>query len=198
MGGNGGGDEPDVGEATDAADSANADTHDDYSAIEVTEPPPETPVVAAAGKDWIVATSGYCDKASSWQKVKWVADGDTIQLKNGDKVRFLMVDTPELSSKDCQSQEALNFSRAELTSAGEVCLESDAAASNVDMYKRLLRYVWYKRDGKIVQLNARLLRLGLARVFYPYAYGLKYEDDGLAMQSRAASEGLGGWADCGW
>ncbi len=147
-------------------------------------------------KEWIVATDGPCENDDNWHKVKWVADGDTIHLHNGHKVRFLLIDTPELSGKDCQSSEALDYTTAELKAEMNVCLELDDEAGDRDVYDRLLRYIWYHHDGKVVQLNARLLRMGLARVFYPYAKGLRYEKDGLTMQSSAKKEGLGGWSAC--
>ena len=156
------------------------------------------PVQVQVDDQWIVATSGACEKPDNWNKVKWVADGDTIQLESGHKVRFLLIDTPELSSKDCQSKEALAYTKAELSATNEVCLEMDDEAGDRDMYDRLLRYIWYRRDNKVVQLNARLVRLGLARVFYPYAKGLRYEKDGVAMQASAKKEDAGGWGACGW
>lgn len=155
-------------------------------------------VTAAVQGDWIVATAGHCEVDAHWQQVKWVADGDTIQLINNAKVRFLMVDTPELSSDDCQAKAALAFTKAELEATNLVCLEPDTVAGDKDMYERLLRYVWYARDGKVVQLNARLVRQGHARIFYPYAKDLKYEGDGLAMQKLAKAEKLGGWGACAW
>jgi micrococcal nuclease len=36
-------------------------------------------------------------------------DGDTIDLDTGERVRYVMVDTPELSSDDCYSLEAKEF-----------------------------------------------------------------------------------------
>lgn len=148
--------------------------------------------------DWLVATAGHCEVEAHWQQVKWVADGDTIYLVSDAKVRFLMIDTPELSSDDCEAKAALAFTEAELKETGRVCLEADAVAGDKDMYGRLLRYVWYRREGKVVQLNARLVREGHARIFYPYAKDLKYEGPGLAMQKQAKAEKLGGWGACGW
>jgi len=77
-------------------------------------------------------------------------------------------------------------------------LEADDEAGDKDIYDRLLRWIWYRRDGKVVQLNARLLRMGLAKVFYPFAKDLRYEGDGLKMQAAAKKEKLGGWKTCGW
>ena len=158
----------------------------------------ETPVTVSVDDDWIVAVSGHCEQDKNWQNVVWVADGDTIELDNGKRVRFLMIDTPELSSKDCQAQAALAYSAAQLPASSSVCLEYDNEAGDEDMYDRLLRYVWYRREGKVVQLNARLLRMGHAQVFYPFAKGLKYEKDGKDMEARARKEKLGGWGACGW
>jgi hypothetical protein len=39
-------------------------------------------------------------------------DGGTVELATGEQIRYLMVDTPELSSDDCFAEEAKEFARA--------------------------------------------------------------------------------------
>ena len=94
--------------------------------------------------------------------------------------------------------EAKAFTVQALKAESRVCLVSDPAGDEIDKYGRLLRYVYYRHEGKVVQLNARLVRLGYARLLYPYAKGVKYEQVGLKMQAKAAADKQGGWGACGW
>lgn len=157
--------------------------------------------------DFFYAPSGKCTKDSDWKKVDHVSDGDTLVLEETDSkgqnliVRFLLVDTPELTSSDCYALEAKKFTYAQVQKSPSVCLISDTKAGNKDVYGRLLRYVYYKEpavDGKAVELNLRLLRLGYARVLYPFAKGNQYEALALMTMGLAKENDLGGWAKCGW
>jgi len=154
-----------------------------------------------ADLDWLVADKQECASQSSWFGVKLTKDGDTIVLTNGSIVRFLLINAPELSSADCYAQHASNFTYNPLRKAGIVCLVKDPNQPDKDQYDRLLRYVYYKAPdagGKTVQLNARLVRLGLGTVFYPYAKGNVHETISVLMQQKARVGKVGGWSQCGW
>lgn len=99
-----------------------------------------------------------------------VIDGDTIRIKyNGssEKVRFLLVDTPETNHETLGVQpygpEAKEFTKRLLAGQDSVYLEFDV--SYRDKYKRLLAYV-YTKDG--ISVQEQLLKNGLARVAYIY------------------------------
>jgi len=83
-------------------------------------------------------------------KVIKVIDGDTIKLENGETVRYLGMDAPEIYEFDsktnkwdktdkCYSQEAM-LKNKQLVEGKVVRLEKDI--SEKDKYGRLLRYVW--------------------------------------------------------
>lgn len=165
----------------------------DYEALCATGP---------AATDFLVAQGDDCADAADWIAVTHVRDGDTVDVASGDAVRFLLVDTPELSSDDCVAWDARAFTAAEIAASGDsVCLVTDPTSTDRDLYNRLLRYV-YVRDagagGQPINLNVRLIRLGYGRLLYPYASGRVYEPEGKTAQAAAASEGLGGWGACGW
>ena len=145
---------------------------------------------------WSAAAPGECDGA--WHKVSWVADGDTLFLASDEKVRFLGIDTPETASKDCYAFDAKDWLTANAPKDSEVCLSSDSKAGNKDNYDRLLRYVFVKREGAEVMLNARLLRLGLARVYDSFAKGLRHEQVLRNAAGLAKADTVGGWKACGW
>ncbi|MCL2602824.1 MAG: thermonuclease family protein [Treponema sp.] len=96
-----------------------------------------------------------------------VIDGDTVVLADGERVRFLGVDTPEVGMPG--ASEATRFVR-EHVEGRTVWLESDSA--DRDKYGRLLRYIWLEMPSdpqdenqiRQYQLNALLLTNGLARV----------------------------------
>lgn len=97
-----------------------------------------------------------------------VIDGDTIIVDDGgeeQKVRFLGIDTPEISHGDeagepC-GEEARDMTE-ELTAAGEVELRADDAQPAEDRYGRRLAYV--EVDG--TDLSAELLSAGLADIYH--------------------------------
>lgn len=93
-----------------------------------------------------------------------VIDGDTIRIKyNGssEKVRFLLVDTPETNHETLGEQpygpEAKEFVKQLLAGQDTVYLEFDV--SYRDKYKRLLAYI-YTKEG--ISVQEQLLKNGLA------------------------------------
>ncbi|MBI5391951.1 thermonuclease family protein [Candidatus Woesearchaeota archaeon] len=82
-----------------------------------------------------------------------IVDGDTVQLKNGDKVRLLGINTPE--HDQLYYQEAKDYLK-ELIEGKEVVLQEDKDTK--DKYGRLLRYILL--DGK--NINVEMVEQGYA------------------------------------
>lgn len=157
--------------------------------------------------DWYHPPAGICAKPSDWIQVKSNPDGDTIHLPEVDSfgyhvaVRFLLVDTAETTTAECMSAEAKKATWDGLVKSNmTVCLVAEPGGEDKDMYGRLLRYVYVKDPAKPlpVQLNLRLLRLGLGRVLYPFATGNSLEKIALETMAQAKVDNLGGWGKCGW
>ncbi len=91
--------------------------------------------------------------------VKRVIDGDTIELNDGRKVRYIGINTPELHHPvipvQCFGKEAMEKNK-ELVEGKTISMKKDV--SETDRYKRLLRYVWV---GPIF-VNEYLVREGYA------------------------------------
>lgn len=87
-----------------------------------------------------------------------VIDGDTIELENGQKVRYIGIDTPELKGNECFAVQARDKNK-ELVEGKRVKLQKDV--SETDRYGRLLRFV-YTDDGNFI--NNTLVRDGYATV----------------------------------
>ena len=115
--------------------------------------------------------------------VDYVIDGDTFVLRNGERVRLVGVDTPEIG--EFYHDEATNRLR-ELIEGEQVILEMDV--ENRDRYNRLLRYV-YVNDTFI---NLILVEEGYARA-YPYYPNLRYEMEFSEAEERAKNLELGMW-----
>ena len=122
-----------------------------------------------------------------------VIDGDTVALTNGQKVRLVQIDTPEVGGGECFSQ-AARKALLRLTPVGStIVLEADPSLDNVDRYGRLLRYV--KRNG--INVNIRLVLDGAAA---PYFYGGergRYADRLVAAVTQANVAKRGFWGACG-
>jgi len=86
-----------------------------------------------------------------------VIDGDTIEIKTGERVRLVCIDTPE--SGEYYYKEAKDYLNS-LVLDKEVILEQDI--SETDRYDRLLRYI-YLEDGTFV--NEMIVKEGYAQAY---------------------------------
>lgn len=122
--------------------------------------------------------------------VSRVIDGDTIELNTGQRVRYIGIDTPEITKgkNECFGQEAKLFNQ-ELVLNKQVVLTKDI--SETDRYGRLLRYVYI--DGQFI--NEELVKKGYATsaTFPP---DVKYSSYFNQLQSQARALNLGLWGGC--
>ncbi len=121
-------------------------------------------------------------------KVIKIIDGDTIELENGQRVRYIGIDAPEIEENECYSTQASEKNR-ELVLGKEVVLEKDV--SEVDDYKRLLRYVYL---GDLF-INEILVEEGFAKSV-PISPDIKYQSVLYSAQKQAQENNLGLWGEC--
>lgn len=124
-------------------------------------------------------------------RVARVADGDTLRLEDGRRVRLVQIDAPEAAA-ECWGVEALR-QLAELAPAGSsVRLERDPSLDDRDRFGRLLRYVHV--DGR--NLNALLVERGAAAPYFYRGERGRHADelDARARAARGARRGL--WGAC--
>ncbi len=120
--------------------------------------------------------------------VKRVVDGDTIELIDGRRVRYIGMNAPETlgsNGKTCFGTQALVKNKA-LVEGKSIRLEKDI--SETDKYDRLLRYVWV---GDIF-VNEILIREGFAQVS-TFPPDVLYKDVFLAAEKQARTEMMGLW-----
>jgi len=138
--------------------------------------------------------------------VKRVVDGDTLVLENGERVRLIGIDTPEMhesnklyrdsqrSQQDIATIKALGrraylFTK-DLVEGKRVSLEFDV--EKYDKYDRLLAYVYLKEDGTFV--NAKIVEAGFASLM-TIPPNVKYADLFLKLYQEARKDKRGLWKE---
>ncbi|PIZ76026.1 hypothetical protein COY05_02850 [Candidatus Peregrinibacteria bacterium CG_4_10_14_0_2_um_filter_38_24] len=123
-----------------------------------------------------------------------VVDGDTIEINNSFKIRFIGVDTPETVDPtkpvQCFGTEASNIAKEKLLNQ-TVTLESDETQGDKDKYDRLLRYV-ILGDG--TNFNKWLIENGYGHE-YTYKKAYKYQKEFKTSEKQAMDSNVGLWAD---
>jgi micrococcal nuclease len=102
-----------------------------------------------------------------------VVDGDTLDIENGERIRFSGINTPERG--ECYYQEAKDKLK-ELTLNKEIFIQQDK--TDRGKYGRLLRYI-YQDD---ILINEYMVRYGYAKVYD------KYKDDTSKYKQLKRSE----------
>jgi micrococcal nuclease len=133
--------------------------------------------------------------AGQFGRIDHVADGDTVDLTNGAKIRLVQIDTPEVYfSPECYGKQASAITKHLLPPGTLVRLTREPATDSVDEYGRLLRYVTRVRDG--LNINVQLVRIGAAApYFYDYRRG-RYARLLVRLGLRARHRHLGLWGRC--
>jgi micrococcal nuclease len=127
--------------------------------------------------------SGYFFVSKEAFSVSRVIDGDTLELSNGEKVRLLGVNAPEI--EDYFGEDAKNF-LARLVEGKAVSLETDYIER--DEYGRKLAFLFL--DGRNV--NVEIVRNGLAHTF-DLGKVSKYVNDLKEAESYARANQIGIW-----
>jgi micrococcal nuclease len=121
-----------------------------------------------------------------------IADGDTLTVAGGTRVRLVQIDTPELRSGECYSRAARRALERLVPVGSTVRLEADPALDQVDRYGRILRYV---RRGT-TNVNIALVRAGAAAPYFFDGDRGRYADRLLAEARRARAARRGLWGAC--
>ena len=137
--------------------------------------------------------------------VRRAVDGDTLVLENGERVRLIGIDTPEMhesakldrdsqrSGQDKRTIQELGrrayvFTKS-LVEGKRVSLEFDVERH--DRYDRLLAYV-YLKDASRTFVNAEIVRAGYASLM-TFPPNVKYADVFLKLYQEARENRRGLW-----
>jgi micrococcal nuclease len=128
-------------------------------------------------------------------RVDHVVDGDTIALRNGQRVRLVQIDTPEVFfGAECYGRGASLQAKRLLPPGVRVRLFAEPATDRVDQYGRLLRYV--VRVNGAVNVNIRLVAIGAAAPYFYKGRRGRYAGRLEALAKRAKARKLGLWGAC--
>lgn len=134
--------------------------------------------------------AGRSPAADGFIPVRWVDDGDTVVLADGNRVRYAGINTPEIAHEDRPAQrfgpQAADYNR-KLVYEKPVRLEFDR--ERYDQYGRVLAYVFLK-DGTFV--NAELVKKGFAHCVFQRPNN-RYDLLLLAFQRIAMANRTGMW-----
>lgn len=121
-----------------------------------------------------------------------VIDGDTVELSDGRKLRYIGIDTPEIVAPgkpiECFGREA-KAENEKLVLGKTVHFEKDV--SETDKYQRLLRYVYV---GDIF-VNDYLVRQGFAHAS-TYPPDVKFSEKLRQAEQEARAHKRGLWLGC--
>ncbi len=145
-----------------------------------TSAPTPSPTATAPPPTSAVPTPAEGQRAT----VTYVVDGDTVELADGRRVRYIGINTPERDQPFYQEATDLN---RRLVEGKDVTLEFDL--DTFDRYGRTLAYVF----AGDVFVNLEIVRQGYASV-YTVPPNVKYDRQFLAAQREAREAGRGLWA----
>ena len=128
-------------------------------------------------------------------RVGRVVDGDTIDLTNGQKVRLVQIDTPEVYfGVECYGPQASAITKRLLPPGTPVRLAVEPATDRVDQYGRLLRYAIRARAS--LNVNVRLVAVGAAAPYFYRGRRGRFAARLEALGLRARRSHLGLWGAC--
>ena len=125
--------------------------------------------------------------------VRHISDGDTFTLSNGERVRLIEIDAPEIMGG--QGDLARKSLAALKKLVGRKVVRLERGPRTRDKYDRLLAYVFVEASPGAAELfvNAELVRLGHARAKIWEGPGARWEAV-LAAEAEAREAGRGMWA----
>jgi micrococcal nuclease len=120
-----------------------------------------------------------------------IIDGDTIELASGERIRYLMINTPETTGgkNECFGQNAVTFN-TDLVLGKQVSIDYDVECK--DRFDRTLAYV--SVGGQ--EVNALMVERGFACVLHIPPNGDDRADEFEALEDAAQAAGRGLWGQC--
>jgi len=143
----------------------------------------------------VAGPSAARERAVPVYRVDHVVDGDTIALRNGQRVRLVQIDTPEVYfGVECYGRAASRTTKGLLPVGSRVRLFQEPATDGVDQYGRLLRYV-VRVDGAL-NVNIRLVAVGAAAPYFYLGRRGRFASRLEFLARRARARHLGLWGAC--
>ena len=142
-------------------------------------------LAGCAAEDALVVSGSETGRVAS------IADGDTLRLTDGRRIRLVQVDAPEPGS-ECFGNDAERELAVLAPPGSDVELERDPALDDRDRFGRLLRYVSAGGDN----LNLALVERGAAAPYFFRGERGRYADELLDAAGAARDGSKGLWGAC--
>ena len=119
------------------------------------------------------------NNSNNFVELMRVVDGDTIEVKMGDKVesiRLIGIDAPEMNEETMERAIESKQYLENLLKNQKIYLEKDETQDDRDVYNRLLRYV-YLRDRTLI--NKKMIEADMADEYtfiHPYKYQREFKE----------------------
>ncbi len=161
----------------------------------------------ASDLGWDMSSSQPKSKAGSKAgqieeaKVNRVVDGDTIELTDGQKIRYLYIDTPETVKPNtpvmCYGIDAKTYNKKSVDQK-TIFLAFDKQPT--DRYGRTLAFIYLNKEdasNNNIQksLNADMVKKGYAKAV-SYSPNTTFKKDFESMMVTAQESKKGAWANC--
>jgi len=130
-----------------------------------------------------------------WVTVAKIFDGDTFKTVDGERIRLLGLNTPEVQHRDSAAQpmgDEASLALHRLIDGKVVRLAFDR--DKIDIYGRTLAQV-YDRRGRWI--NGLMVEQGWAHV-YTFVPNLRWAKPLLRLERKARKRKLGIWSDARW
>lgn len=121
-----------------------------------------------------------------------MGDGDTLDVRAGDRVRLVQIDAPEVGEGECYARESRRELERLAPRGGRIELEADPRLDDTDRYGRLLRYV----HARGANVNVELVRRGAATPYFRRGDEGMYADELLDAVAEARRSSRGMWGSC--
>lgn len=121
-----------------------------------------------------------------------VGDGDTLDVRSGERIRLVQIDAPELGQGECHARASLAVLERLAPPGTAVEFERDARLDESDGYGRLLRYV----VADDVNVNVELVRRGAAAPYFFRGERGRLAEELLDAAAEARRAGRGMWRAC--
>jgi endonuclease YncB( thermonuclease family) len=143
----------------------------------------------------VLASTAPSASQSVVYRIDHVTDGDTVVLRNGQPVRLVQIDTPEVFfGTECYGRQASAIAKRLLPVGTRVRLFAEPETDRVDGFGRLLRYVVRVKDG--VNVNLGLVAIGAAAPYFYEGRRGKYATQLELFAKSAKEKRLGLWGAC--
>ena len=169
-------------------------------------------LLSACNREIPIVVNGWCaDERDA--TILEIVDGDTVKVDNGETLRLLGIDAPEIyyegssyctdqeSPACCNGVEAEDWLKALLPVGTPVRLSFDLDCE--DIYSRTLAYVWLDSSGDTGEqdllINEQAIDEGMSRLFdedIGSALDIRYYERFQTAQTDAQGRAAGLWGAC--